>query len=124
MSTHKNIWQIIFDVLVENGIDVYPPATHNGVCTKPYVVLKKHGSTKIYGYSSRRDVYMFMIYVPRSEYSILSDYEAEVKAILDSPPLYPMIMPTGDTEDDFYDDNINAHLRMITYYNNVRDKHL
>lgn len=124
MSTQKNVWQIIFDVLKNNGIEVYPPATHNGVCTKPYVVVKKSGSSSIYGYSSRRDLYLFMIYVPRTEYSILGDYEAKVKAILDSPPLYPMIMPTGNTEDDYYDDNMNAHLRMITYYNNVRDKHL
>ena len=120
----KNVWQIIFSTLSDNGIEVYPPATRNGKCTNPYVVLKKGGSNKIFGYSSKRDYYLFMLYVPRTQYSILSDFEAAVKSILDVPPLYPMIMPTGETENDYYDDNLDAHLRMFTYYNNVRVKHL
>lgn len=120
----KNVWQIIYTQLKESGIDVYAPATKNGICKKPYVMFKKSGSTKILNYSSQRDYYDFYIYVPREKYDILADYEAEVKQVLDSPPLYPMIMPTGSTENDYYDDNYNAHLRIITYYNNRRVKHL
>ena len=120
----KNVWQRIYTVLKENGIDVYPPATKDGLCTNPYVMFKKAGSMRLKNYSSRRDFYNFFLYVPRTQYSILSDYEAEVKAILGRPPLYPMIMPTGRTENDYYDDNFNAHLRILQYYNNVREEHL
>jgi len=120
----KNIWQRIYTVLRENGIEVYPPATKVGQCKRPYVMFKKGGSTRVKDYSSRRDFYNFFLYVPREQYDMLSDYEAQVKSILDSPPLYPMIMPTGKTENDYYDDNYNAHLRIIQYYNNVRDQHL
>ena len=120
----KNVWQRTYLTLKQNGIDVYPPATKDGQCKKPYVVVKKGGSMQLQNYSTQRDFYDFLIYVPREQYDILSDYEAEVKKVLDSPPIYPMLMPTGQTENDYYDDNINAHLRIITYYNNVRVKHL
>lgn len=121
---NKNVWQIIYTVLKEKGIEVYPPATKNGQCTRPYVMFKKAGSLRVRQYSSQRDLYNFFLFVPRNKYDILSDFEAEVKAVLDSPPLYPMIMPTGRTENDYYDDNYNAHLRILQYYNNVRVKHL
>lgn len=120
----KNVWQRTYLALKRGGIDVYPPATKDGQCKNPYVVIKKSGSMQLRTYSTQRDFYDFLIYVPREQYDILSDYEAEVKKILDSPPIYPMLMPTGQTENDYYDDNINAHLRIITYYNNVRVKHL
>lgn len=121
---NKNVWQRTYLALKNGGIDVYPPATKNGQCKNPYVVIKKGGSMQLRTYSTQRDFYDFLIYVPREQYDILSDYEAEVKKILDSPPIYPMLMPTGQTENDYYDDNMNAHLRIITYYNNVRVKHL
>lgn len=124
MDEQQNMWQRIFDVLVENGIETYPPATYNGQCKRPYVMFKKAGSIRLKTYSSRRDYYNFFLYVPREQYDKLSDFEAEVKAVLDSPPLYPMIMPTGRTENDYYDDNYNAHLRILQYYNNVKEKHL
>lgn len=120
----RNVWQIIFDTLQQNGINVYPPAIKDGECKEPYVVLKQAGGNRIYGYSSKRDFYNILLYVPRNSYSILSDFEADVKAILDAPPLFPMIMPTGEKDNDYFDDNLNAHLRILEYYNNVRDRHL
>lgn len=120
----KNVWQIIFDNLKNAGIKVYPPATKQGECKENYVVFKKGGSTQINKYSSKRDYYDFYLYVPKNKYSELADFEADVKSVLDSAPVYPMIMPTGSTENDYYDDNLNAHLRTFTYYNNVRVKHL
>lgn len=120
----KNVWQRVYLALKQNGIDVYAPAQKDGVCKNPYVMFKKSGSLQIQNYSSQRDFYDFYLYVPREQYDKLSDFEAEVKSVLDSPPIYPMLMPTGDSENDYYDDNYNAHLRIITYYNNVRVKHL
>lgn len=120
----KNVWQTVYLALKQNGIDVYAPATKNGKCKNPYVMFKRSGSVQVQNYSSQRDFYDFYIYVPRDQYDKLTDYEAEVKEILDSPPIYPMLMPTGDSENDYYDDNYDAHLRIITYYNNVRVKHL
>ncbi|MBO7695443.1 MAG: hypothetical protein J6T10_22690 [Methanobrevibacter sp.] len=120
----KNVWEIIVTTLLENGINAFPPASKIGQCKERYVVVKRGGSSRIKNYSSRRDLYEFFLYVPKEEYSQLSDFQMQVEKVLAKQPLYPMIMPTGDIENDYYDDNINAHLRILTYYNNVRDKHL
>lgn len=120
----KTVWQIIFEEMKKSGIDVYEPANKVGECKNPYVVVKFAGSTKYFNYSSVRNYYNFFLYVPRNKYSYLSEFEFKVKEVLDRPPLYPLIMPTGSSENDFYDDNLNAHLRIFSYYNNQRVKHL
>lgn len=119
----KSIWQIIFDTLTSKGIDVFPPATKVGECKKPYVVLKQDGASKIKSYSSEYVYYRFMVYVPRNKYSELSKFENKIKGILDEE-LFPLIMPVGQTETDYYDDNYNAHMRAFLYRNNIRNKHL
>lgn len=119
----RSVWKIIFDTLTENGFNVYPPATHVGECKSPYIVLKQDGGVQINDYSSERVYYRFMLYVPREQYTFLDEYEKQVKKVLDEQ-LFPMLMPTGQKENDFYDDNYNAHLRAFLYRNNVRNKHL
>ena len=123
-AQQKNVWELIVSELIKNGISAYPPATKQGQCKEKYVVVKRGGSSQINNYSSRRDYYEFFLYVPKNQYSILSDFQVEVENVLAKSPIYPMIMPTGNIEDDYYDDNIDAHLRILSYYNNVRVKHL
>lgn len=123
IETEKTVWENIMDVLIANGIEAYPPATKKGECLRKYVVVKQDGSSQINGYSSRRVYYRFLLYVPRNEYSELSKFEKEVKTVLDEQ-LYPLIKPSGQTETDFYDDNINGHLRVFLYQNNERDRYL
>ncbi len=118
-----SVWEMICDKLIENGIDAYPPATHEGECLSPYVVVKQYGSTQIVNFSSERVYYLFLLYVPRNQYSMLEDFENKVKAVLDGE-LYPMLMPSGSKEADYYDDNYHAHMRSFMYHNNVRNKHL
>lgn len=125
----KSIFETICDTLnsdeklKEEKVITYPPATKKGECKEPYVVLKQDGGSKIGSFSSERVYYRFMIYVPRSMYSNLEYYESIVKNVIDTK-LYPMLMPTGQKETDYYDDNLNAHLRTFLYSNNVRNKHL
>lgn len=123
IDNKKTIWQNICDVLTSKGIDVFPPATKYGECKKPYVVLKQDGSSQIGDYSSERVYYRFILYVPKNKYSHLSVFEKEVKKIIDEE-LFPLIMPVGQNETDYYDDNFNAHMRSFLYSNNVRNKHL
>lgn len=123
-AENKNVWERIVSVLNENGINAYPPATKQGQCKEKYVVVKYAGANQHKTYSTQKNYYEFYLYVPKNNYSILADFEAEVRAVLDKPPLYPMIMPTGSSENDYYDDNIDAHLRSFSYYNYQRVKHL
>lgn len=118
-----SVWKRTFEQLKEAGIDVYPPATKKGECKSKYVVVKQDGSSQIGNFSSEQVYYQFMLYVPQNEYDTLSDFEAEVKKALDER-LYPMLMPTGSTMPDYYDDSIKAHTRSFLYRNNVRNKHL
>lgn len=119
----KTVWQTIFDVLKESGFDIYPPAGHEGECKNPYIVLKQDGASQIENFSSERVYYRFYLYVPKNKYSYLSVFEEKVKNCINEK-LTPMIMPAGQTETDFYDDNLNAHLRVFLYRNNVRNKFL
>ena len=123
-DANKSVWKIIYETLKQNGIDAREPVSKIGECKSPYVVVKYDGGTRYLDYSTQRDYYAFYCYVPKNKYSELADFEYQVKSILDRPPLYPMIMPTGSSENDYYDDNLNAHLRIFTYYNNKRNRHL
>lgn len=124
MDGDKNIIQLIMDGLKAKGIAVFPPAIKVGQCKEKYVVVKFAGSGQAKTYSTQKDLYNIMLYVPKNQYTQLPDFESEVRMALDSPPLFPMIMPLGQTENDYFDDNIDAHLRIIRYYNYRRNKHL
>lgn len=116
------LWEIITNTLTEHNIDVYPPATAKGECKKPYVVLKQDGVTKIPGISSERVFYMVMLYVPKEQYTYLSRFEEEVRNALDG--VAPMVLPVGETNTDYYDDNYNAHMRYMLYRANRRNRYV
>lgn len=117
------VWEHVFRMLKEAGINVYPPATKKGECTEKYVVMKQDGSAQMGTYSSESVYYHFMLYVPQNKYNELGEYEEEVKGILDTK-LYPLLMPTGSDMSDYYDDSVKAHMRSFLYRNVVRNKHL
>lgn len=118
-----SVWEMTAKALQKNGIDVFPPGTKIGECKKRYVVLKEDGSSQVGNFSSERQYYMFMLYVPQNEYSKLSKFEYDVKEVL-ANEMYPILMPTGQKMSDYYDDNYKAHMRSLLYRNNVRNKHL
>jgi len=122
MSEEKTPWQIIADALQAKGIDVFPPATHKRDCMKPYVMLKQDGIGQVLGYSSDRVYFRFQIYVPQDNYNLLDEMEKKVKDVLDND-LYPFILPSGSQEPDWFDDNINAHMRAFIYHITRRRKH-
>lgn len=118
----KTLWEIISDKLIENDIPVYPPAIKVGECKEPYVVLKQDGTTAISGISSKRGYYMVMLYVPQNQYQELDRFERKVTEVLNE--LVPMIMPVGQSNTDYYDDNFNAHMRYFLYRCSIRDRYL
>ncbi len=117
----ETVWKMIFNALQEAGIETYPPATKVGECLSEYVVVKKAGSSPVYRKSTEYVFYMFLLYVPRVKYSELDAFEKRVKHVLHEK-LYPTLMPLGTEENDYYDDNYNAHMRSFTYRSNVRNK--
>lgn len=122
MGDKNSVWQIVADILMKYGsLKVFPPATHEGQCTEPYIVLKEDGAAVIPGYSSMYRYFRIMIYVPRSQYSKLDGYEAEVRRVIEEK-IFPLLLPTGSQESDYYDANYKAHMRAILYRNVFRNK--
>lgn len=113
IDPEKTLWEIIAETFINNGIMCYPPAGKSGECRESYIVLKQAGSVPVESYSSEWVYYMFLLYTPKEKYSDFERFEERVKEII-KEELYPMIKPTGLKNNDFYDDNVNAHVRSFT----------
>ena len=108
-------WQDIFLHLKQKGYEVYPPGVKTGECTSPYVVVKNDGGYKHANFSSNRDMYAIMCYVPRGQYSKLEPMVAKLEG--DMKELEPMILPYGQKLPSYYDDTYKAHYITVEYEN-------
>lgn len=108
-------WQDIHAHLTSKGYDVYPPGVKVGECTKPYIVVKNDGGYRHANFSSMRDMYAIMCYVPKGQYSKLEPMVNNVKK--DMKELKPMIFEYGEQQPSYYDDTCKAHYISIEYEN-------
>lgn len=122
ITENDSVWDIVATLLEKYGdFPVYPPATHNGECTSPYIVLKRDGSAKVPQNSSQYQYMRVMLYVPRNQYSKLDEYQKQIENVIQEK-IFPLLLPTGQIESDYYDDNYNAHMRAMLYRNVRRNK--
>lgn len=109
-------WQDIYVHLEKKGYEVYPPGVKVGECTKPYIVVKNDGSYKHVNFSTNRDMYAVMCYVPKGQYSKLEVMVQKVRQ--DMKEIEPMIVPyDGQQMPSYYDDTVKAHYISIEYEN-------
>lgn len=108
-------WQDIFLHLKKSGFEAYPPGTKVGECLSEYIVVKNNGSSKETNFSTDRDLYSVMCYVPKEKYSSLEPFVQKVKGIMKG--LEPMILPQGSQTPSYYDDSYKAHMISIEYKN-------
>lgn len=109
-------WQDIFSFLKKKGYDVYAPGTKVGDCEYPYLVVKNDGGYKHANFSTNRDMYAIMCYVPKGQYSKLEPLL--MKVIQDMKELEPMIQRfDGQLLPSYYDDTIKAHYLSVEYEN-------
>lgn len=111
----KSRWQDIYSLLKRKGFDVYAPAQKVGECTSNYLVVKSDGSYKHVNFSTDRDMYTILCYVPLNKYSELEPLLQSVKGVMKE--LYPMIQPYGQQLPSYYDDAVKGHYIAITYEN-------
>ena len=97
------------------NVKVYPPGMKTGDCTEPYIVVKNDGSYKHANFSTNRDMYAIMCYVPKQQYSKLEPLVQKVKEAM--KPLVPMIVPYGQETPSYYDDTCKAHYISVEYEN-------
>lgn len=108
-------WQDIYIHLKNKGYDVYPPGIKVGDCIEPYVVIKNDGSYKHVNFSTDRDMYAILCYVPKGQYSKLEPLVQNIKK--DMKELEPMIIAYGQQMPSYYDDTCKAHYISIEYEN-------
>lgn len=111
-------WQDIFSHLTSKGHESYPPGVKTGECLKPYLVIKNDGSYKHANFSTNRDMYAIMVFVPRGEYSKLEPLVQKVQE--DMKELEPMILAYGQYMPSYYDDTVKAHYISIEYENHKK----
>lgn len=102
----------IYRHLRNNGIEVYSIGQHEGLCQRPYVVVKENGVSEIAGTSLVNDMVELLIYYPMGQYSKLSEYKA---SILDIMKLYRGTRRVIESMHTIIDDDKKAYMTSFTY---------
>ena len=110
-----NRWKDIYRQLTSDGFDVYSPGQHEGECLAPYVVVKDGGGSQFGTFSSTRNLYDILCYVPKDHFSELESFVSSVEKSMKA--LFPMIRPTHFKTASFYDDTVRGHMVSVQYIN-------
>lgn len=113
-----NIPQLVYKSLKSAGINVFFAGQHSGDVTEPYVAVKMGTSGQYLNYSSNIDYINLYCYVPRNQYSRLSDYVSSIEQVL-IDNLYPTIKCLNERTEPFFDDTCNGWM-MRTMFRNIR----
>lgn len=108
----------LLDIVVylqNQGFNVYLPGKHQGECTAAYVVVRTGVTTQFQQFSSTVTYYDVMCYVPGATPSKLDKFVDEVT--LSMKGLAPMIRPTYEVSEAYYDDAVKGCMKSITYIN-------
>ena len=109
-------WQDLYNHLKSKGFEVYAPGQHEGETLSKYVVVKFDGTTAITGYSSRRDLYAVMCYVPRDNYFELDGFTQQAKeAMKEIEPLF--LLYDAQQSISAYDEVYRGHYVSVEYCN-------
>ena len=102
----------IYKHLKNNGFDVYSIGQHEGICTKPYIVIKENGESEIVGTSLTNDIVELLIYYPIGTYSKLDKYK---QSILHGMKLLKGIRRVIQSMPTVIDDDKQAYMTSFTY---------
>lgn len=99
--------------MLQQGYKVFAPGTHKGTCKEPYVVVKKLTTSKFLNYSSTICYYDILCYG-----RTFSECEELTKKLQDTmKKLAFTIMPTYDVTEAFFDEELQAWMKSVTYRN-------
>ena len=91
---------------------MYSIGQHEGICTKPYLVIKENGESEIAGTSLTNDIVELLIYYPIGTYSKLNEYK---QSILYSMKLLKGIRRVIEAMPTIIDDDKKAYMTSFTY---------
>lgn len=107
------MWKIIFDKLEEEGLNPYAPGQHEGLCKKPYCVIKE--GTQIPSLQSNRlgqKTIDIIVFVPINSYLSLEPYMKSIRAALKG---LPNLRKTGFETPAIPDNDKKAYTASIEY---------
>lgn len=107
------MWKTIFDKLKEKGLNPYAPGQHEGLCDKPYCVVKE--GTQIPSIQSNRvgqRVLDVIVFVPISSHIALEPYMKSIRSALKE---LPNLRKTGFETPAVTDDDKKAYTTSIEY---------
>lgn len=100
--------------LISKAVDVYPPGSHQGKCTSPYVVIKNNGTLGFEGSnhigSQTIDV---IVYYPSTNYNDMEPYTNQIQDFLRELKQY--IRPTGTITPVILDNSVEGYTQSIEY---------
>ena len=102
----------IYKHLKNNGFDVYSIGQHEGICAKPYIVIKENGESEIVGTSLTNDIVELLIYYPVGTYSKLNEYK---QSILYTMKLLKGIRRVVEPMPTIIDDDKKAYMTSFTF---------
>lgn len=107
------MWKSIFDKLREKELNPYAPGQHEGLCDKPYCVVKE--GTQIPSIQSNRlgqRAVDIIVFVPLSSYIALEPYMKSIRSALKE---LPNLRKTGFETPAVTDDGKKAYTASIEY---------
>lgn len=108
-------WGDLFRHLKSKGFDVYSPETKVGACVEPYIVIRYGAGAQYFQYSSERDTYELLVYMPQKRYSEIEPFVQRVKAAMKE--LHPLFVYDKTRLSSYYDEELKAHMVELDYYN-------
>ena len=107
------VWDVIYNKLKENNIEVYTPGQHKGDCLSPYVVVRPQDSSQYLEFSTNIIHCEVLCYVPQSQFITLSPFVQSVKGILKT--LYPQIKESHYEITGYMDETNKSHMWSVQY---------
>lgn len=107
------MWKTIFDKLRENNLNPYAPGQHQGLCDKPYCVIKE--SNQIPSLQSNKigqKVIDIIVFVPLNSYIALEPYMKQIRVALKE---LSNLRKTGFETPAVTDDDKKAYTASIEY---------
>lgn len=111
------IYELIFDLLKENGFNVFAPNTHQGECINDYLVVKETVANKFVNYSSQIVLYDILCYA--KNYTDCLRLKEKVRETM--LEIQHTVKPTDNETEPFFDNDVKGYMTSVEYRNYRRE---
>ncbi len=110
----KQLKQCI-NALKNGGLDVYPPAFYEGICTSPYCVVQYLGSFPQSGPGTGYDLLRVHLYAPVGQFSLMQELKRKAEKAMDTLIKNGAVRPCEGVGACIVDDTYKAHACYLDY---------